>query len=53
MAAIIARVPESFGVRTGDDSISLPLNAHGGHGVISVVSNQIPGEFYSSQRKPR
>lgn len=45
MASILARVPESFAVLSGDDSIALPLIALGGHGVISVVSNEIPGEF--------
>lgn len=45
MASIIARVPESFTVLSGDDSIALPLIALGGHGVISVVSNEIPAEF--------
>ncbi len=42
MASIIARVPESFMVLSGDDAIALPLIALGGHGVISVVSNEIP-----------
>jgi len=45
MASIVARVPESFLVLSGDDSIALPLIALGGQGVISVVSNEIPGEF--------
>ena len=45
MASIIARVPESFVVLSGDDSIALPLIALGGKGVISVVSNEIPAEF--------
>lgn len=45
MATILARVPESFIVLSGDDSVALPLIALGGHGVISVVSNEIPGEF--------
>jgi len=45
MASIIARVPDSFVVLSGDDSIALPLIALGGHGVISVVSNEIPAEF--------
>ncbi len=45
MASILARVPEHFLVLSGDDSIALPLIALGGRGVISVVSNQIPGEF--------
>jgi 4-hydroxy-tetrahydrodipicolinate synthase len=45
MASIVARVPESFLVLSGDDAVALPLIALGGHGVISVVSNEIPGEF--------
>jgi 4-hydroxy-tetrahydrodipicolinate synthase len=45
MATILARVPESFIVLSGDDSVALPLMALGGRGVISVVSNEIPGEF--------
>jgi 4-hydroxy-tetrahydrodipicolinate synthase len=45
MASILARVPDSFIVLSGDDAIALPLTALGGRGVISVVSNQIPAEF--------
>ncbi len=45
MATILARVPDSFLVLSGDDSVALPLIALGGHGVISVVSNEIPAEF--------
>jgi 4-hydroxy-tetrahydrodipicolinate synthase len=45
MATILARVPESFIVLSGDDSVALPLIALGGRGVISVVSNEIPREF--------
>ncbi len=45
MASIIARVPESFVVLSGDDAVALPLIALGGRGVISVISNEIPGEF--------
>lgn len=45
MAAICARVPEEFSVLSGDDALTLPLAALGGRGVISVVSNQIPGEM--------
>lgn len=45
MASIMARVPESFTVLSGDDAIALPLIALGGRGVISVVSNEIPAEF--------
>ena len=45
MASILARVPESFIVLSGDDSVTIPLIALGGKGVISVVSNQIPAQF--------
>ena len=45
MASILARVPENFIVLSGDDVITIPLTALGGRGVISVVANQIPGEF--------
>ena len=45
MAAILNAVPESFNVLSGDDAITLPLIALGGRGVISVVSNEIPGEM--------
>jgi 4-hydroxy-tetrahydrodipicolinate synthase len=45
MATIIQQVPESFAVLSGDDSITLPLIALGGRGVISVASNEIPAEM--------
>jgi 4-hydroxy-tetrahydrodipicolinate synthase len=45
MAAVIQQVPAGFAVLSGDDAIALPLIALGGRGVISVVSNQIPGEM--------
>ena len=45
MATIIQQVPESFTVLSGDDSITLPLIALGGRGVISVASNEIPAEM--------
>jgi 4-hydroxy-tetrahydrodipicolinate synthase len=43
MATILNEVPSSFTVLSGDDSVTIPLCALGGRGVISVVSNQIPG----------
>lgn len=43
MAAVLHHVPESFAVLSGDDSITIPLIALGGRGIISVVSNEIPG----------
>jgi len=45
MAAILNTAPESFLVLSGDDALTLPLLALGGHGVISVVSNEIPAEM--------
>src|SRR5580693_444618 len=45
MAAILNAVPEDFVVLSGDDTITLPLIALGGRGVISVVSNEIPAEM--------
>jgi len=45
MASIIQQVPEKFSVLSGDDSITIPLIALGGRGVISVVSNEIPAEM--------
>jgi 4-hydroxy-tetrahydrodipicolinate synthase len=45
IGSILARVSPSFLVLSGDDAITIPVIALGGHGVISVVSNQIPAEF--------
>ncbi|HCA19775.1 MAG TPA: 4-hydroxy-tetrahydrodipicolinate synthase [Treponema sp.] len=39
---IVARHPD-FCVMSGDDGLTLPLMAAGGKGVISVVTNMIPG----------
>lgn len=40
--AILAARPDSFGVLSGDDALTLPIMALGGDGVISVVSNLFP-----------
>jgi 4-hydroxy-tetrahydrodipicolinate synthase len=45
MARVVYDVPETFHVLSGDDSITIPLIALGGRGIISVVSNEIPGEM--------
>jgi 4-hydroxy-tetrahydrodipicolinate synthase len=45
MAQVVHQVPPDFAVLSGDDSITIPLIALGGHGVVSVVSNEIPREF--------
>ena len=43
MMDIIRSRPPEFRVLSGDDAITLPLIAAGGDGVVSVVSNQVPG----------
>src|SRR4051812_12625344 len=45
MANVIQEVPSDFIVLSGDDAITIPLVALGGRGVISVASNEIPGEM--------
>jgi len=45
MAAIASGASDMFAVLSGDDAIALPLAALGGCGVISVASNEIPGEM--------
>ncbi len=45
MANIIARAPKDFCVLSGDDSLTLPLMALGGNGVISVSSNIVPDQM--------
>ncbi len=45
MARVVHDVPEPFTVLSGDDSITIPLIALGGRGIISVASNEIPAEM--------
>lgn len=45
MMEIIAHAPAGFSVLSGDDSLTLPLVAAGGKGVISVFSNYAPRGF--------
>lgn len=45
MAHVIAAVPDDFAVLSGDDSLTLPLLAIGGAGVISTTSNLVPAEM--------
>jgi len=40
---VLTAVPPEFQVLSGDDAFTFPLMALGGVGVISVVSNEIPG----------
>ena len=42
---VLAAVEPGFRVLSGDDSFTFPLMALGGVGIISVISNQIPGEM--------
>lgn len=42
---LLLRRDEGFAVLSGDDSLTLPLLGLGIDGVISVVSNEVPGEF--------
>jgi 4-hydroxy-tetrahydrodipicolinate synthase len=44
IAHVIASVPDSFAVLSGDDWATLPMLALGGKGVISTASNVAPGE---------
>ena len=45
MATVAHMLPENFSLLCGDDSITISLIALGGHGVISVASNEIPAEM--------
>lgn len=42
MAHVVAKCPADFAVLSGDDSLTLPLLAIGGKGVISTTSNVAP-----------
>jgi 4-hydroxy-tetrahydrodipicolinate synthase len=42
---VCASVPDTFIVLSGDDALTLPLMAVGGRGIVSVASNEIPGEM--------
>ena len=44
MCEVCRAVPAGFIVLSGDDAMALPLMAVGGHGVVSVLSNEIPAE---------
>ena len=42
VASIVNAVPERFNILSGDDSVTIPVIALGGRGLISVASNEIP-----------
>ena len=50
IAEIITRVPADFKVLSGDDSMTLPLIALGGVGLISVAANEAPGKMTALTR---
>jgi len=50
IAEIITRVPAEFKVFSGDDSMTLPLIALGGVGLISVAGNEAPGKMTALTR---
>ena len=45
MCEICRAVPDTFVVLSGDDALTLPLMAIGGHGIISVIGNEAPREM--------
>jgi 4-hydroxy-tetrahydrodipicolinate synthase len=45
MCEVCRAVPEHFLVLSGDDALTLPLMAVGGHGLISVIGNEAPAEM--------
>ena len=45
MCEICRAVPAEFIVLSGDDALTLPLMAVGGHGIISVIGNEAPSEM--------
>lgn len=47
---IIKHKPEDFLVLSGDDSLTLPILACGGDGVISVIANALPEQFSAMVR---
>lgn len=53
IAAAIQQLPPGFAVLSGDDVMTLPLIALGGHGVICTVSNEIPKEMTELTRRAR
>jgi 4-hydroxy-tetrahydrodipicolinate synthase len=50
IAEVCNAVPENFLVLSGDDAVTLPVIALGGVGLISVASNEIPGEMAEMTR---
>ena len=51
MSHVIAKCPQDFAVLSGDDSLTLPLLAIGGKGVISTTSNVAPRQICELVRR--
>jgi 4-hydroxy-tetrahydrodipicolinate synthase len=45
MCEICAAVPDDFLVLSGDDALTVPVMSIGGRGIVSVASNEVPGEM--------
>jgi 4-hydroxy-tetrahydrodipicolinate synthase len=45
ISEVVARCPDDFSVLSGDDALTLPILAVGGHGVISTSANVAPAEM--------
>lgn len=45
MCEICRAVPADFLVLSGDDALTLPVMSVGGHGIVSVASNEVPAEM--------
>jgi 4-hydroxy-tetrahydrodipicolinate synthase len=45
MCEICRAVPANFLVLSGDDALTLPVMSVGGRGIVSVASNEVPGEM--------
>jgi len=45
MCEICRAAPHGFLVLSGDDALTLPVMSVGGHGIVSVASNQVPAEM--------
>ncbi|MFT7578675.1 MAG: 4-hydroxy-tetrahydrodipicolinate synthase [Myxococcota bacterium] len=51
LASLVNGAPTGFTVLSGDDAMTLPLLALGGHGVVSVASNVVPKAVVAMVRR--
>jgi 4-hydroxy-tetrahydrodipicolinate synthase len=45
MCEISGAVPDDFLLLSGDDALTLPVMSVGGRGIVSVASNEVPGDM--------